>query len=78
MKALIETIKNIYKIEELRSRIVYTLMILVIYRLGAHIVLPTVDPVLLDIKTEGVLGIFRGCKRKVKADEEESIRSPGG
>jgi len=58
MKAFIETIKNIYKIEELRSRIVYTLMILVIYRLGAHIVLPTVDPVLLDIKTEGVLGII--------------------
>ncbi len=58
MKAFIETIKNIYKIEELRSRIVYTLMILVIYRLGAHIVLPTVDPILLDIKTEGVLGII--------------------
>ncbi|MBN2215399.1 MAG: preprotein translocase subunit SecY [Bacteroidales bacterium] len=58
MKALIETLKNIYKIEELRSRIMYTLMILVIYRLGAHIVLPTVDPILLDIKTEGVLGII--------------------
>jgi preprotein translocase subunit SecY len=58
VKALIETIKNIYKIEELRSRIAYTLMILVIYRLGAHIVLPTVDPILLDIKTDGVLGII--------------------
>ncbi|HJX71969.1 MAG TPA: preprotein translocase subunit SecY [Bacteroidales bacterium] len=58
MKAFIETIKNIYKIEELRSRIMYTLVILVIYRLGSHIVLPTVDPVLLDIKTEGVLGII--------------------
>ncbi len=58
MKAFIETIQNIYKIEELRSRIVYTLMILVIYRLGAHIVLPTVDPILLDIKTDGVLGII--------------------
>lgn len=58
MKAFIETIKNIYRIEELRSRIMYTLVILVIYRLGSHIVLPTVDPVLLDIKTEGVLGII--------------------
>lgn len=58
MKAFIETIKNIYKIEELRSRIVYTLIILVIYRLGAHIILPTVDPNLLNIKTEGVLGIL--------------------
>jgi preprotein translocase subunit SecY len=58
MKAFIETIKNIYKIEELRSRIFYTLMILVIYRLGAHIVLPTVDPNQLNIQTDGVLGIL--------------------
>ena len=58
MKAFIETIKNIYKIEELRSRIGYTLLILIIYRLGAHIVLPTVDPNLLNIQTQGVLGIL--------------------
>ncbi len=58
MKAFIETIKNIYRIEELRSRIAFTFWILIVYRLGSHIVLPTVDPVLLDIKTEGVLGII--------------------
>jgi preprotein translocase subunit SecY len=62
MKAFIETIKNIYKIEELRSRILYTLGILLIYRLGAKIVLPGVDPSQLQLLQErasqGVLGLL--------------------
>lgn len=62
MKRIIEIFKNIYKIEDLRSRIVYTLFILVIYRLGSKIVLPGVDPHMLDALTarsqEGVLGIL--------------------
>ena len=48
MKRFIETLKNIYKIDELRSRIMYTFGILVIYRLGSKIVLPGVDPHMLD------------------------------
>jgi preprotein translocase subunit SecY len=44
MKRFIQTIRNIYKIEELRNRIIYTLGIVVIYRLGSYIVLPGVDP----------------------------------
>ncbi len=62
MKAFIETIKNIYKIEELRSRILYTLGILLIYRLGAKIVLPGVDPSQLQLlqqrASQGVLGLL--------------------
>lgn len=62
MKAFITTLKNIYKIEELRSRIVYTLLILVVYRLGSHIVLPGVDPsqlqLLKDRTSDGVLGLL--------------------
>lgn len=62
MKAFITTLKNIYKIEELRSRIVYTLLILVVYRLGSHIVLPGVDPSQLQLLKErtsdGVLGLL--------------------
>jgi preprotein translocase subunit SecY len=62
MKRFIETLKNIYKIEELRSRILYTLGILVIYRLGSKIVLPGVNPNMLSelqAKTsDGVLGIL--------------------
>jgi len=62
MRALIQTIKNIAKIEDLRYRIVYTLFILLIYRLGSFIVLPGVDPSqLAALKTQtadGVLGLL--------------------
>ena len=44
MKRLIQTIRNIYKIEELRKRILYTIGIILIYRLGSYVVLPGVNP----------------------------------
>ena len=44
MKKFFETLRNIWKIEDLRSRILYTLGILLIYRLGTHVVLPGIDP----------------------------------
>ena len=44
MKKLIETIKNIFKIEELRKRIVYTILLLIVYRLGCFVVVPGIDP----------------------------------
>jgi len=62
MKKFFETIKNIYKIEDLRARILYTLGILLIYRLGSHIVLPGVNPnelkAFADRSSQGVLGIL--------------------
>lgn len=62
MKKLIQTLKNIWSIEELRDKIVYTLLLLLIYRVGAHIVLPGVDPnnlgALNSKAKEGILGIF--------------------
>ncbi|HKL38637.1 MAG TPA: preprotein translocase subunit SecY [Bacteroidales bacterium] len=62
MRGLIDTIKNIWKIEDLRQRILFTLGILVIYRLGSFIVLPGVDPGQLDAlqqqTSEGVLGLL--------------------
>jgi preprotein translocase subunit SecY len=59
MKRLIETIRNISKIEELRTRILYTLGIIVIYRLGAYIVLPGVDPhSLANLKNQGSSGLL--------------------
>lgn len=47
MKRFFETITNIFKIEELRSRIVMTLGLLLVYRLGTYVVLPGIDPVIL-------------------------------
>ena len=62
MKKLIETLVNIYKIEELRKRIFYTLGILLIYRLGSFIVLPGIDPSQLENlrkqTANGVLGLL--------------------
>lgn len=48
MKRFIETLKNIYKIEDLRARILTTLGLLLIYRLGSFVVLPGVDPMQLE------------------------------
>jgi len=62
MKRLLQTIRNIYKIEELRKRILYTLGILLLYRFGSFVVLPGVDPKMLgalDKQTsEGLLGLL--------------------
>ena len=44
MKKLIQTLKNIWSIEELRSKILFTLLLIFIYRVGTHIVLPGIDP----------------------------------
>ncbi len=62
MKKFFETIKNIYKIEDLRSRLGITLFLLLIYRLGSYVSLPGVDPAQLDqLKdqtSEGLLGLL--------------------
>ena len=47
MSKFVETIKNIWKIDELRQRIGYTLLLILVYRLGSFIVLPGIDATLL-------------------------------
>ena len=44
MKKLIETIKNIWKIEDLRKRLLTTVLFVMIYRFGSYVVLPGIDP----------------------------------
>ena len=56
MKKFIENLTNIWKIEELKNRIILTLGILLVYRFGAHIVLPGIDSAQLhelSTKTSG-------------------------
>ena len=48
MKKLIETLKNIWKIEDLRSRIGITILFVAIYRFGSFVVLPGINPGMLD------------------------------
>jgi len=58
MKKFFQTIKNIFTIEDLRIRILNTLGILMIFRLGSFIVLPGVDPVILKAVAGEAQGIF--------------------
>lgn len=65
MKSLIQTIKNIFAIEDLRFRILYTLGFILIYRLGSFVVLPGVDTRALEAKGEaeglaGLINMFAG------------------
>ncbi len=62
MRKFFETIKNIFKIEELRKRIVYTFLLILVYRLGCFIVLPGIDATLLanlqSNTQEGLVGLL--------------------
>lgn len=60
MKKFIQTIRNIWSIEELRSKILVTLLLILVYRFGAHVVLPGIDPNKLDLSgaQQGLLGLF--------------------
>lgn len=63
MKKLITTLKNIWSIEELRTRIIQTLLLLAVYRIGTFIYLPGVDPVIMNEKyagstQDGLLGLI--------------------
>ncbi len=67
MKKFIETLKNIWKIEELRKRLLTTLLFVLVYRFGSFVVLPGIDPAALTglrAQTEGgllaLLDMFSG------------------
>ena len=70
-KKLVETLKNIYKIEELRKRVIYTIGLLLVYRLGSFVVIPGINPNALgegsalanqmsDNSLLGLLDVFSG------------------
>ena len=62
MKNFIDTISNIWKIEELRNRILITLGLLLVYRFGCQIVLPGIDSTqlggLTDSTDQGIFGLL--------------------
>jgi len=60
VKKLIETLKNIWSIEELRKRILFTLGLILVYRVGCYIVLPGINPLVLgqNQSQEGLLGLI--------------------
>ena len=63
MASVAESIRNIWKIHELRTRILYTLGLLFVYRLGSYITLPGIDARILeavagDASQGGLFGLF--------------------
>ncbi|MBS1587650.1 MAG: preprotein translocase subunit SecY [Bacteroidetes bacterium] len=60
MKKLISTLKNIWSIEELRKRILFTILLVAVYRVGCYIALPGINPAQLTDKQGpgGLLGIL--------------------
>lgn len=48
MKKFIETLKNCWRVEDLRERLLVTLLFSAIYRFGSFVVLPGIDPAKLD------------------------------
>lgn len=63
MKRFIDTLQNIWKIEELRARILLTLGLVLIYRLGSYVVLPGVNAAALNdakdsASADGIIGLI--------------------
>ena len=59
MKRLIQTLKNIWSTEDLRKRILYTLGLVLVYRIGSYVVLPGVDPSQLrGLQQQGESGLI--------------------
>lgn len=59
MKRFITTLKNIWSIEDLRKRILYTLLLVLVYRIGSYVVLPGVDPSQLQaLQQQGSTGLM--------------------
>ncbi len=59
---MLSNVKNIFKVTDLRNKILFTFMIIALYRIGVHIRVPGVDPLAIDQLNEGsqngVLGLF--------------------
>jgi len=65
VKKLIDKLKNIWSIEELRKRIMYTVILVAVYRIGCYIALPGINPSRLSDTNGpggllGILNMFAG------------------
>ncbi len=62
IKKFVQTIKNIWKIEDLRTRIGYTLLFVLLYRVGSYVVLPGINPEMLtrlqDQTSDGLMSLL--------------------
>ena len=77
MKKFIETLKNCWKVEDLRQRLLITILFVAIYRFGSFVVLPGINPAQLDTLQKQTSGglmslwlchISRKCNVKARVD----------
>ena len=65
MRKAIETLKNIWKIEDLRQRILITILFVAIYRFGSYVVLPGINPAMLAKLHEQTSDFHQPFQRRV-------------
>ena len=58
MKKLFTTLRNIFSIKELKERIMHTMILLIVFRLGSYIVLPGIDASKLSGEAQGIFGLL--------------------
>ena len=56
MKKLLDTLKNIWAISDLRSKILVTLALVLTYRIGAQITLPGINPLAIEAAQKAEIG----------------------
>ena len=60
MKRFIEAFRNLFRVPELRNRVLFTLALLAVYRIGAHIPTPGINTSVLDSLFQASQGSFLG------------------
>ena len=61
MKKFFSTLQDIWKIEELKNKIIVTLSLMVVYRLAAHLPLPGIDPTQLTAINDKTWVVYWAC-----------------
>ena len=76
---IVETFRNIFAIPDLRKRILFTLALLAVYRLGSHVPTPGIDPQALQADeitlAVQVSGKLRGTIRVPAEADQDAIRA---
>ena len=85
MRKAIETLKNIWKIEDLRQRILITILFVAIYRFGSYVVLPVsythlrkmrlVADMIRGMEVNRALGVLKFSSKEAAARVEKLLRS---
>ena len=80
MPNVVDTVRNIWAIEDLRKRVLFTFALLAVYRLGSHIPTPGVDPVALSEFFKELEGIRRPVPEDelARARNYVALRYPAG